>query len=138
MLRLCFGAAILLLLVAFTACETEEQVAKEIEALAPDYVLTAQQLFSEYEANEVAADLKYKGKVLLVTGVVTDIGKDIFDTPFIEMSLDQFGLEGVKCNFAENEVPGIASISKGQTLTMKGKGDGKPIFAVELRGCTLE
>ena len=138
MLRLCFGAAILLLLVAFTACETEEQVAKEIEALAPEYVLTAQQLFSEYEANEVAADLKYKGKVLLVTGVVTDIGKDIFDTPFIEMSLDQFGLEGVRCKFAEKEVPGIASISKGQTITVKGKGDGKLVFSVELRGCTLE
>lgn len=138
MVRKLFIVQFLMLLLALAACETEEQVAKEIESLAPDYVLTAQQLFNDYEANEVGADAKYKDKVLLVTGVVTDIGKDIFDTPQIQMTFDQFGFQGVQCSFADKEVPGIASISKGQTVTVKGKGDGKLILLVELRGCTLE
>jgi len=138
MIRFISYISLFILLLTLVACETDAQVAEEISSKAPDYVVTAQQLFSEYEANEIGADAKYKDKVLLVTGVVTEIGKDIFDTPQIKMALDMFGMEGVQCSFADKEVPGLANIAKGDTLTVKGKGDGKTIFLVDLKGCTLE
>jgi len=49
----------LLVLSVLIACETEADVEKKIGRLAPAYEVSATQLFSEYEANELAADRKY-------------------------------------------------------------------------------
>ena len=43
------------------------------------------QLWNEYEANEVAADEKYKGKRLLVAGVVDSIDKDVFNNVVLHL-----------------------------------------------------
>jgi hypothetical protein len=125
----------LLLAGGLIACETEEQVAKKIEDVAPVFQLSAAQLFAEYEANEVAADVKYKDKVALISGVVDDIGKDFLDTPYITLVGGQFW--GVQCMFADKEVPGLAKLSKGDTVSVKGKVDGM-LVNVLIRGCTLQ
>ena len=64
------AAVLLVLMAVLVACETETGIAKEIADKDPDFVVTAAQIVAEYEASESAADDKYKGKVVLVTGVV--------------------------------------------------------------------
>ena len=117
----------------------------------PAHQITAQQLFAEYnaeyEANQLAAEKKYKGRTLLVTGVVADIGRDYVPcrkfgicegNPYITLSAGQFlGLVGVKCKFPEKEVAGLVELTKGQSATVKGKFEGKEIFGIELSGCAL-
>lgn len=51
------------------------------EAAAPREVVSvnAADLFKEYEANEVAADERLKGKIVQVSGTVQAIDKDAFD-----------------------------------------------------------
>ncbi len=39
--------------------------------------VSAKQLFADYQANEVRADDRYKGRALLVSGRVDSIGKDL-------------------------------------------------------------
>ena len=46
-----------------------------------DMDATASELYRAYEANEVSADQQYKGKRLLITGVVENIGKHVMDNP---------------------------------------------------------
>lgn len=125
------AAVLLALLVILAACETETGIAKEIASKAPDHVLTATQMVSDYEAGESAADEKYKDKVVLVTGVISVIYRGILHTPYVELEA------GVRCNFSDNEDEFMAVLSVGQTVSMKGQGD-RLLFGVELRGCTIE
>ena len=83
-----------------------------------------QQRHREYENNEVSADAKYKGKIVIVSGKIQDIGKDIMDEPYIVIGGEGF-LDGVQCSFAKSQESSIARLSKGQNVKVKGKVSGK-------------
>ena len=94
-------------------------------------------MYSAYEANEVAADAKYKSKILKVTGVVDSIGKDILDTPYVTLtSGGQYEVWGVQCMFDKKHEPELAQLTKGQTVTVQGKCDGY-LINVLMKDCVL-
>ena len=100
--------------------------------------ISAVQLYAQYEANEVEADNKYKGKVLAVTGVAGDIGKDIMDEAYVLLSSgDALGMFGVQCFFSESEEQNFSNLRTGQQLTIKGRCDGK-FGNVFLKDCTFQ
>lgn len=57
-----------------------ESASKEVEAATP---VNAVKLWSDYQANEVAADNLYKGRRLAVSGIVTAIKKDFADNVYV-------------------------------------------------------
>lgn len=123
------------LIIAFGS-DDEKTTETEILAYTPAISVSARELYADYEANGVAADEKYKGKVLRVTGVVNNIDRDVLDKIYVTLSgNDYYG--DIQCFFAENHVQTAAQLSKGQTITVKGKCDGK-MMNVLLRGCTFE
>lgn len=82
----------------------------------------AKVLTKEYDENEVAADGKYKGKMLAVTGKISNIAET-----FGSMTVSLEGHEITKtvmCNFEDSEKANIAKLKKGQQATLIGKGDG--------------
>jgi len=99
----------------------------------PSYTLTADQLFSEYNADEVAADNKYKGKVVMVSGPIRQNG-EFRGAAYVVIGGHGF-LDGVQCDFGKSS--GVASLSKGSQVTVKGEVGGKK-GNVLLRNCTLE
>ena len=124
-------AVLLALLAVLVACETETGIAKEIADKEPELVVSAAQMVADYEENESAGDEKYKGKVVLVTGVISTIYRGILQTPYVELEA------GVRCNFSDNEDSVMLKLEEGQTVSMKGQGD-RLLLGVELRGCTVE
>jgi flagellar basal body-associated protein FliL len=98
--------------------------------------VTAVELYSAYEANEVAADLKYKDKILRVTGVVTDISTDPFGYPTVSFGMDAYNINKVEATFNKSEASNIANLQKGQNITVNGAGNGKS-FYVRLKNCTI-
>ena len=126
-----YAAVLLTLFSVLAACETETGIAKEIADREPDFIVSAAQMVADYEASESDADDKYKGKVVLVTGVVSEVYRGFLNTPYVELEA------GVRCNFSDNEDAVMATLSEGQTESMKGQGD-RLLFGVELRGCTVE
>ena len=44
-----------------------------------DIEVSARKLFADYQANEIAADETYNGKVLQVSGTIRDNGNDLLD-----------------------------------------------------------
>ena len=102
----------------------------------PDIEVSAQQLYADYEANGVAADQRYKGKVLRVTGYVNNIDRDIMDKIYVTLKGDQY-IGDIQCFFAEGHANTAAQLQKGQQITVKGKCDGK-LMNVLLKGCVIE
>ena len=109
-------------------------------ANAPDYVLSANQLIQEYNNNEVAADNKYNGKIVLISGIIRDISKGMFDTPRIKIGGKEFldGLDSVRCYFTKDDEPSIARLYKGQHVKIRGKVTGMTMGNVQVKDCTLQ
>ena len=126
-----FLAALLALLTLLAACATETGIAKDILDEEPEFRVTAAELVADYTANKSAADDKYKGKVVVVSGVISEIYRGFLYTPYVELKA------GVRCSFSDNEDAVMLTLSEGQTVSMKGQGD-RLLFGVELRGCTVE
>jgi hypothetical protein len=84
-------------------------------------------------ASEIPADNKYKGKVVLISGPIRNIGK-FMGTAYIVIGGHGL-LDGVQCMFSESA--GVGSLSKGSQVTVKGEVGGKK-GNVLLRDCTLE
>ncbi len=114
---------------------TEGATESKIADQAPVQKIAAKMLFSDYESNEIAADQKYKGKTLLVTGTVEDIGKDIMNTMYLTLTGDG-PFANVQCFFGQSHESQLAGLRKGMTVSVKGQCDGK-MMNVLMRGCTL-
>jgi len=100
--------------------------------------VSAGALYKAYEANQVAADVQYEGKILLVTGVVSSIGKDILSNPYVVIGDGgKYSLVGVQCFFDKGAESELAKLSKGQTVTIQGKQSGY-FMNVTLSGCSLK
>ncbi len=110
--------------------------AQEALANAPDYVISANRLYQEYEYNEVSANYKYKGKIVLVSGTMQDIGNDLFGDPYIVIGGSGF-LDGVQCSFNKSETLSIARLFKGQNVRIKGEVSGK-LGNVQVKNCSLQ
>ncbi len=115
---------------------TEGATEKKIADQAPALTIAAKTLFSDYESNEVAADQKFKGKTLLVTGTVEDIKKDLMNRMYLTLTGDG-PFANVQCFFAQSHESQLAGLRKGVSVSVKGQCDGK-MMNVLMRGCTLE
>jgi len=104
----------------------------EEEAAAPttpDIVVSAETLYADYQSDPDAADLKYKGKLLEMTGEVTEIDTTGFGNPVLMFVMDDFQWSGVQATLKTSESKNAATISIGQTITIMGTGDGKVVWA---------
>ena len=125
------------LVLAFGSTDDSESIeTTSVTNSAPDYRISAKKLYSEYDANGVAADLKYKDKILAVTGTVDDIDKDIMDDIYVTLEGDEF-IGSIQCFFADSHTGEAANLRKGQTITVKGRCDGQ-FMNVLLKGCVIE
>lgn len=99
----------------------------------PSQRVTADQLIAEYKANEVRADKLYKGRLVEVTGVVGNVGKDILGDAYVTLrASEDFEFASVQC------VPkprwNLYDLQPGYTCTITGVCAGKFINVV-LKDC---
>jgi hypothetical protein len=99
--------------------------------------VTAVDLGGAYKANEVAADAKYKGNLVQVSGIVNTIGKDITSTPYITLKIDEYGISSVQCMFSKDSENQLAQISKDTSITLQGTVSGYTIGNVLVRDCQI-
>lgn len=91
----------------------------------------------EYEKNEVAADNKYKGKTVRITGRINDIAKGILDEIYITFDMPgQWDIRTVQCFFSDAHNEEISKLNKGQTITIQGTVDGL-MMNVLLKDCWI-
>ena len=113
--------------------ENLEQSPKVTPNSNPSVIITASKLYKEYNANEIAADEKYKGKIIEITGVIRDIGNDIMDNAYITLVGDEY-FGDIQCYFNEKSV--VAKLSKGKRITVIGSCSGLMIN-VQINNCIV-
>lgn len=77
-------------------------------------------LVQEFKDNEPAADVKYKGKVIEVTGRVKQVN-DFGGVSDISVELDGVNLASVDCNFSSNQRAAVSGLTTGSTVTVRGR-----------------
>jgi hypothetical protein len=87
--------------------------------------VNAEQLCDDYDANEVAADAKYKGKDLEVYGEVKRIESFLDD---IYLTLDCGWFSYVWCYFDEADTDKLMDVVEGDHVKVRGKGAGEAII----------
>lgn len=112
--------------------DKKEDTKKEKERVQ----ISAIALHKEFEANGVATEEKYKDKILVVTGTIYSIDRDILDTPFVTLQSDNPYITAVQCMFAEKEVSAISTLTKGETVIVEGELAGD-LFHPLLNHCKV-
>lgn len=92
---------------------------------APDYEVTAAELFRAYDTNEVAAKVKYKGKLVKVSGKFVGSGVGVGDKSYAILDVPGNVLLTVQCYFPESSEHQLLRLRKGEQVTITGVVDGK-------------
>lgn len=150
---------VIIIVLAFTGCRDKKSEVLRVESAPPvaaaesssapemaaeeAVVVSAEKLYSEYAANEIAADSTYDGKVIVVSGVIRDFGKtstwrDEEGRYAAYVSFpDPADTDGVRCVFKARNKGQLVNLSKGETVKIKGKCAGWDIGLVYVIDCEL-
>jgi hypothetical protein len=124
--------------------KSDEPKAEETKAEEPepetkkfDVKTQAVAMVSEFSENELAADAKYKDKVIKVTGIISKIDTEIFDDKDYVLKLkgDAYDLLTVDCFDISNDE--LSKLAPGQTVSMIGDFKDGGDLGVELNHCSL-
>ena len=138
----CAGIIVLAGVGAKGAIDKSEKKAKAEEAEFDDaraIPVAAEALLSAYVDNEVAADSKYKGKKVRVSGVVDSIGSGFNDEPVVQIKgADTKGITFQHIMAYDVPKAEAAALKKGAAVTVECKADGEIIGSPVLRKCVLK
>jgi len=104
--------------------------------VTPAIKVSASEIYADYKANQVAADTKYKGKTIEVSGTINSIGKDILDTPYVSLNAGDI-LSTVQCMFDKGDSAQLATLAKDTRIVLTGKVRGQVIMNVLLDNCSI-
>jgi len=95
-------------------------------------------MLAEFEGNEAAADAKYKGKTVAVTGIVEKVDTEFWDDEQYTIQLsdgNDYAIWTVNCNDVSADV--AAKVQPGSKVTVRGTFDDGGDLGVEVKDCTL-
>lgn len=113
-----------------------EPAAPAAPSPAPAIEMTAAELHREYEENEVAADEKYKGKRLLVSGSVESIDKDFLDHIIVRLKTGQM-FQSVMATMDDREKGAAAALKKRQAIAVLCRGGTRIVGSATLDDCVF-
>lgn len=97
--------------------------------------VSSSELVSAYKQNEIAADSKYKDKLLDVKGTVDSIGES-FGQQYVTLKSSDF-LIHVQCFLASSESEKAGTLTQGQSVTLQGRDDGMSMN-ISLKNCVIK
>jgi hypothetical protein len=103
-------------------------------ATGPTVDVTVPNLLAEYRANEVAADAKYRDKIVRVTGIVVRVAKDALGKPIVVLLAP--GQRRIHADFATEN--GLATVNPNDEIVMRCRGGGLYGGDPVLSECVLE
>ncbi|ADG61221.1 hypothetical protein D6D94_01120 [Moraxella catarrhalis] len=100
----------------------------------PPMMVSATEIASDYDDNEVAADQKYKGKMLEVSGNVARIDSGVGDKAIVQL-VGKNEFQTVSAQGNNDFTQYATTLKKGQDIVLVCKGDGEVIGSPQLKNC---
>ena len=127
-IALVIGGLILVGLVASLTQENGEDrnAGKSVQPVAtptPEVIrITAGEILAAYDNNPIRAEAQYKGRIVDVSGIVSDIDK-VLGQAYVSLKANKedFGLITFQCIFKDRAVSQLATLDQDQTVTVRGK-----------------
>lgn len=103
------------------------------EKLQEPEKITAQQLADDFDANQVAAETKWKGKLVEFSAEITNIT----DTglSFSKVASKQFSMAQISCRIVDKQQ--LLPLKNGQVVTVKGTVGGQTIGVIDVSECSV-
>lgn len=91
-------------------------------------------LYEDYQANEIAADQRYRGVRITTRGRVGSISKDFLDAPYL---LFGEGPTTIHASFPKTAAGRLSQLRKGQLVDVECTGAGLTLGSPVLDNCVL-
>ena len=108
---------------------SNSKLAKPVDPIVVD----TKSFGDEFDANQVAAEKKYKNKLVQFSSVISNIT----DTglSFHGVSSKEFSLTQISCTISDKNA--LLSLKNGQMITVKGTVTGQSFGVIQLEDCSL-
>jgi predicted phosphodiesterase len=139
MMRLVSLAILFALILGLLGCRTRT-APRAAPSAAPDATVKAGDLLNEYSANAVAADAKYKGKLIQVSGKFGSAQKAPllgYAVQLLPEDAPDVNVSYVQCFIVESAQEDVAKLQAEQMITIQGTCDGQVLGQVKLSQCSL-
>jgi hypothetical protein len=104
-----------------------------LEDATVDFIVEANELILEFEADEAAALKKYEDKVIEVTGTIISVKNDTTNSNILLEAEESMMMDVVSCSF---KYPQPDHIEKGQKAIIRGRCQGYNMGAI-LNNCLI-
>jgi hypothetical protein len=98
--------------------------------------VSAAELAHDYDGNEVAADQRWRGRPVRLTGVIQDIGRDVNEAPYVTLDTGDL-VRTVACFFDSRRAGAVAGLVKGHPVVLRGVVTGRELM-VSVKDCDVE
>src|SRR5262249_12521371 len=137
--RLVSLATLFVLALSLVGCRTKPKPNPAPPA-GPDFTVKAGDLLKEYSGNALAADSKYKGKVLRVSGKCNSVQKAPLLGYVVQLLPEDAGdlnASYVQCVITDSAEPDVVKLKAGDMVTLQGTCDGQVVAQVKLSKCVV-
>lgn len=104
---------------------------------APPGAISVAQLMGEYEGNSLAADHKYKGRIVVVFGMVTEVSQRS-GVPYVRLGEFVGDISCAHCVLEPKDTPALLQLRAGEYASVRGRCERYYMLDVILRDCVLQ
>lgn len=117
----------------------DDSSSQEQELAAKATKVKAAALLKDFEGNEAAADAKYKGKTLEVSGVVSKVDTEFIDEEEYVVQVNGGGdFDFLTVNCDDQSSADVVKLEEGQDITVVGDFEDGGDLGVELDNCSIK
>jgi len=97
-----------------------------------------QEFINEFDKNQLAAEEKYKGKLIKLTGYIDNISEDILGSPFIILkpTPQEYYFETQTQCFFEDKAQ-LTPLENGQKVTIEGRASTQDLGIISVEECNI-
>ena len=100
--------------------------------------VNTQEFIAEFDKNQLAAEEKYKGKLIEFSAYIDNISEDILGSPFLSLkptNTEYYFDTSIQCFFADKSE--LISLQNGQKVTVQGKVDTQSLGIIVIKECKV-
>lgn len=101
---------------------------------AQDNAISAVDLFRQFADQEIAAEQNFSGKEMRITGVISRVGRDIANKPYV--ALETGRMFAVWCRFGDDQLDALARLRTGDRVVLRGTV-GKKFGNLSVDNCSV-